>query len=64
MQGNPIFYGNISEGAAVAGFDDAFLHEEVKRPSQQRRISAVKLLREQGISNFEAWRKHASRIDY
>jgi guanine deaminase len=59
-----IFYGNTSADAAAAGFDDAFLYEEVKRPLSQRRIPAVNLLREQAISNFDAWRKYAGRIDY
>ncbi|MEO8736100.1 MAG: nucleoside deaminase [Edaphobacter sp.] len=59
-----IFYGNTSADAAAAGFDDAFLYEEVKRPIGQRRIPAVNLLREQAISNFEAWRECAGRIDY
>jgi tRNA(Arg) A34 adenosine deaminase TadA len=59
-----IFYGNTSADAAAAGFDDAFLYEEVKLPLEQRRIPTVNLLREQAISNFEAWRKYAGRIDY
>jgi guanine deaminase len=59
-----IFYGNTSADAAAAGFDDAFLYEEVKLPLQHRRIPTVNLLREQAISNFEAWRKYAGRIDY
>ena len=59
-----IFYGNTSEDAAEAGFDDAFLYEEVKRPVSQRRIPAVNFMRERAISNFEAWREYAGRIDY
>lgn len=59
-----IFYGNTSADAAAAGFDDAFLYAEVKLPLQQRRIPTVNLLREQAISNFEAWREYAGRIDY
>lgn len=59
-----IFYGNTSSDAAAAGFDDAFLYEEVKLPLERRRIPMVNLLREQAISNFEAWRKYAGRIDY
>lgn len=59
-----IFYGNTSADAAAAGFDDAFLYEELKRPLSQRRIPTINLLREQAISNFEAWRKYAGRIDY
>lgn len=59
-----IFYGNTPADAAAAGFDDAFLYEELKRPLSQRRIPTINLLREQAISNFEAWRKYAGRIDY
>lgn len=59
-----IFYGNTSADAADAGFDDAFLYEEVKRPVEERMIPAVNLMREQANSNFEAWRKYAGRIDY
>jgi guanine deaminase len=59
-----IFYGNTSADAAAAGFDDAFLYEELKRPLEQRKIPTVNLLREQAISNFVAWRKYAGRIDY
>lgn len=59
-----IFYGNTSADAAAAGFDDAFLYQEVKLPLSQRQIPTINLLREQAISNFEAWRKYAGRIDY
>lgn len=59
-----IFYGNTSADAAAAGFDDAFLYEEIKLPSDQRKIPSANLLRQQAISNFEAWRKYAGRIDY
>lgn len=59
-----IFYGNTSADAAEAGFDDAVLYEEIKRPLDQRRIPAINLLREKAISNFEAWRQFAGRIDY
>jgi len=59
-----IFYGSSAADAAVAGFDDAFLYEEMKRPVDQRAIPAVNLLPELAISSFHAWRAHASRIDY
>ena len=59
-----IFYGNTSADAAAAGFDDAFLYEEIKRPSGQRRIPSANILRQQALSNFEAWREYAGRIDY
>jgi guanine deaminase len=59
-----IFYGCNAGDAAAAGFDDAFLYEELKRPLDQRTIPAVNLLPEKAISSFNAWRAHAGRIDY
>jgi guanine deaminase len=59
-----IFYGNCAADAAAAGFDDAFLYEEMTRPMDQRTILAVNLLPELAISSFHAWRAHAGRIDY
>ncbi|MGD0443722.1 MAG: nucleoside deaminase [Edaphobacter sp.] len=59
-----IFYGNRAADAAAAGFDDAFLYEELKRPIGQRKIPAVNLLPEKAISSFNAWRAQAGRIDY
>ena len=59
-----IFYGNSAVDAAAAGFDDAFLYEEMKRPINQRKIPTVNLLPEKAISSFIAWRDSAGRIDY
>jgi guanine deaminase len=59
-----IFYGCCASDAAAAGFDDAFLYEEIKRPLNERRIPAVNLMPEKAISSFDAWRAHAGRIDY
>jgi guanine deaminase len=59
-----IFYGCSATDAAAAGFDDAFLYAEMKRPMDQRTIPAVNLLPAQAISSFHAWRDYAGRIDY
>jgi guanine deaminase len=59
-----IFYGSCAADAAAAGFDDAFLYEELKRPINQRKIPTVNLLPEKAISSFDAWRVYAGRIDY
>ena len=59
-----IFYGCTAADAATAGFDDAFLYEEAKRPIAERSIPTINLLREQAISSFNAWREYAGRIDY
>jgi tRNA(Arg) A34 adenosine deaminase TadA len=59
-----IFYGSSAADAAAAGFDDAFLYDEIKRPISQRKIPAVSLLQDKAISSFDAWRAQAGRIDY
>lgn len=59
-----IFYGSRAADAAAAGFDDAFLYEELRRPVNERKIPTVNLLPEQAISSFDAWRSYAGRIDY
>jgi guanine deaminase len=59
-----IFYGSCAADAAAAGFDDAFLYEELKRPISERKIPTLNLLRDKAISSFDAWRAHGGRIDY
>jgi guanine deaminase len=59
-----IYYGNTAADAAAAGFDDAFLYNEIKLPLDQRSIPSINLLRDQALSSFNAWREYAGRIDY
>ena len=59
-----IFFGNTAADAAAAGFDDAFLYAELKKPVGGRRIPAERMLGEEAIENFEAWRNFASRVHY
>ena len=47
-----IFYGSSAADAAAAGFDDAFLYEEMKRAVGEREIPAVNLLREKAKLEF------------
>jgi guanine deaminase len=59
-----IYYGSTAADAAAAGFDDAFLYDEIKLPIERRTIPTINLLRDQAISIFNAWREFAGRIDY
>jgi tRNA(Arg) A34 adenosine deaminase TadA len=59
-----IYYGNTAADAADAGFDDAFLYDEIKLPLNQRSIPTINLLRDEALSSFNAWRNYAGRIDY
>ena len=59
-----VYFACSAEDAARAGFDDAFLYDEIKLPLSQRSIPTINLLRDQALSSFNAWRDYAGRIDY
>lgn len=59
-----IFYGNSAADAADAGFDDSFLYQEVAKPIDQRTIPTQRMLGEEAIENFNAWRAKADKIEY
>jgi tRNA(Arg) A34 adenosine deaminase TadA len=59
-----IFFGSSASDAADAGFDDSFLYEEVKRPLDQRSIPTTRLLGDQAIEAFNAWRAQTHKIEY
>jgi guanine deaminase len=59
-----IYFGGTAKDAADAGFADAFLYDEVKRPMAEREIPTKNLLREKAIESFDEWRGLAKRIEY
>ena len=59
-----IFYGNSAADAAAAGFDDSFLYDEVSRPINQRKIPTTRLLGNEAIESFNAWRAQMDKIEY
>jgi len=59
-----IFYSGTAADAADAGFDDAFLYEELKRPMAARTIPSYPLLAERGRESFDVWRSSINRVDY
>jgi guanine deaminase len=59
-----IFYGNSAADAADAGFDDSFLYTEVGRPLDQRKIPTTRLLGNEALESFNAWRTQIDKIEY
>jgi guanine deaminase len=59
-----VFYAGVAADAADAGFDDAFIYEELKRPPESRRIPMIQLMREESLAIFSAWKQQASKIAY
>ncbi len=59
-----VFYAGIATDAANAGFDDAFIYEELRRPPEARRIPMTQLMREEGLAIFAAWKQQANKTQY
>lgn len=50
-----VFYAGTAADAVAAGFDDAFIYDELRRSVAQRRIPMTQLLREESLAIFSAW---------
>src|SRR5246127_3001711 len=59
-----VFFAGTAADAAAAGFDDAFIYEELKRPYESRRIGMSQLLREESLPIFSAWKAQHNKIEY
>jgi guanine deaminase len=59
-----IYFGACSEDAAHAGFDDAFLYDEMRKSSELRRIPARRLLGDEARASFDAWIAATNKIEY
>lgn len=59
-----VFYGGTATDAAEAGFDDAFIYAELKKPFEQRRIPMMQILREESFAIFAAWKQLGNKKKY
>jgi guanine deaminase len=59
-----VFYGGVAADAADAGFDDAFIYEELKRPPEKRGIPMIQLMREESLAVFAAWKQQPNKTPY
>ena len=59
-----IYYGCNQVHAAKAGFDDAFLYEEVRKASAERSIPAVQLLPDEAWEAFATWIAVPAKVEY
>jgi guanine deaminase len=59
-----IFYAATAADAADAGFDDAFIYDELKIAPAERRIPMAQLLRDDSLVIFSAWKKQENKTPY
>jgi guanine deaminase len=59
-----VYFAATAADAAAAGFDDAFIYEQISVPFPERRIPFVGMMREESLACFRAWEQQQNRIRY
>jgi guanine deaminase len=59
-----LWYAATRHDAAAAGFDDAFIYEELGRAPDRRRLRAVQILRADALNALDAWRANPDKTPY
>jgi guanine deaminase len=59
-----VYFGGRASDAAEAGFDDAFIYEQLAVSPEQRTLPFVALMRDEALACFRAWREQPDRINY
>jgi guanine deaminase len=59
-----IYFGSGQQDAAKAGFDDAFLYEELRRTLPERSIPCTQLLQDEAWEAFATWQTLLTKVEY
>jgi guanine deaminase len=59
-----IYFGCSAADAARAGFDDAFLYEELRKAPNDRGLRATQLLADEASASFAAWIASPHKVEY
>ena len=58
------YYGACAADAARAGFDDAFLYEELRKTANQRKLPSKQLIGDEAWISFAAWIAAPNKVQY
>ncbi len=59
-----VYFAARAADAAAAGFDDAFIYKEFKRPKRQRRVRLEQVRCAAALEPFHAWEEKSDRVPY
>jgi len=59
-----VFYAGTAADAADAGFDDAFIYQELDHEPAARRIPMLQFMREESLAVFSAWKNQPNKTPY
>jgi guanine deaminase len=57
-----VYFANSAADAAQAGFDDAFIYEELGAPHADRKIPMIQLRHGEALAAFREWREKSDKI--
>jgi len=59
-----VFYAGTRQDAAIAGFDDSFIYEELNLSPENRSIPNHQILQSDATILFDKWKEKEDRVDY
>lgn len=59
-----VYFGCTAADAAIAGFDDRYIYEQIATAPQDRGIPFTPLMREAALACFHAWKRKTDRVKY
>lgn len=59
-----VFYAGTRKDAAISGFDDAFIYEEIVLPPEDRNIEFRQMGREEALRAFRRWDEKEDKTEY
>jgi guanine deaminase len=59
-----VYFASRAADAAAAGFDDAFIYEQLAVPLAERKIPFLETMREESLECFRVWTEKKDRVDY
>ena len=59
-----VYYSCTKEDAADAGFDDAFIYEQMSLAPRKRNVEFIQLMRQESQTAFEQWKKAETKEKY
>jgi tRNA(Arg) A34 adenosine deaminase TadA len=59
-----VFYACTRDDAAVIGFDDNFIYEELEKANDEREMVLVSLMRDEALEVFNSWAAKPDKVEY
>jgi guanine deaminase len=59
-----VFYGATARDAADAGFDDAFIYQQIGLNLSERKIPFIEVSRDDALACFREWQAKVDRVSY